>query len=147
MVGVALRLMMLPLVCQKSGELVTVYEGVYLRNPGKLEIGNNVSIHPMVYIDATGGIDIGNDVSIAHGVTIMSTEHNFADSSIPIRNQGITASQVQIGSDVWIGAGAKILSGTQIGNRVVIGAGAVVTKNVESNSIVAGVPARCIRTL
>ena len=53
--------------------------------------------------------------------------------------------QVIIGNDVWIGAGACILSGVKIGDGSIIGARAVVTKDVEPYTIVAGVPARELR--
>jgi len=50
-----------------------------------------------------------------------------------------------IGSDVWIGAGASIMTGVHIGDGAVIGANAVETKDVQPNTIVAGVPAKEIR--
>ena len=53
--------------------------------------------------------------------------------------------KVIIGNDVWIGVDAKIMGGVNIGDGAIIGAGAVVTKDVASFSIVAGVPARVIR--
>ena len=51
-----------------------------------------------------------------------------------------------IGNDVWIGCGAIILSGVTIGDGAIIGAGAVVTKDVEPYTIVAGVPAKVLKT-
>ena len=53
---------------------------------------------------------------------------------------------IVIGNDVWIGARVTILPGVRIGSGVVIGAGAVVTKNVPDNVVVAGNPARVIRS-
>ena len=52
-----------------------------------------------------------------------------------------------IGNNVYIGAGARILGSVVVGNNVIIGANSVVTKNIEDNSIVAGVPAKLIRTV
>ena len=52
---------------------------------------------------------------------------------------------VQIGSDVWIGAGVLINDGVSVGHGAIVGAGAVVTSNVQSYTIVGGVPARLIR--
>lgn len=52
-----------------------------------------------------------------------------------------------IGNDVYISAGARIIGRIKIGNNVIIGANAVVNKSVEDNTIVAGVPARKIRTV
>lgn len=57
------------------------------------------------------------------------------------------ARPVKLGDNVWIGGGASILPGVTIGDNCVIGAGSVVTKDVESNTIVAGNPARFIRSI
>ncbi|WP_272946772.1 acyltransferase [Antricoccus suffuscus] len=119
-------------------------ESVFLFSLKNLEIGNRVSIHPMCYIDASGGVRIGDDVSVAHGVTIMSTEHQFVDISVPIRDQPIEFVPVVINNDVWIGAGAKILAGVSVGHGSVVAAGAVVTRDVPPLMVVAGVPARVL---
>jgi acetyltransferase-like isoleucine patch superfamily enzyme len=59
--------------------------------------------------------------------------------------QGIYTAPVVIEDDVWIGIGAVILQGVRIGRGSIIGAGAVVNRDVESGTVVAGVPAREIR--
>ena len=56
-----------------------------------------------------------------------------------------TQSRIEIGNDVWIGARATLLGGVKIGDGAIIAAGAVVTKDVESYTIVGGVPAKSIR--
>lgn len=53
----------------------------------------------------------------------------------------------RIGNDVWIGPGARILGEVRIGNNVIVGANAVVVRDVPDNVVVAGVPAKVIRTL
>lgn len=53
--------------------------------------------------------------------------------------------RIEIGKNVWIGSNSTILSGVKIGDNAVIAAGAVVTKDVEPNTIVGGVPARFIK--
>ena len=53
---------------------------------------------------------------------------------------------ITLGDKVYIGNNAILLPGVTVGNNVVIGAGAIVTKDVPANSVVAGVPARVIRT-
>ena len=54
--------------------------------------------------------------------------------------------KTEIKSDVWIGAGVKILPGVTIGEGAIIASGAVVTKDVKKYSIVAGVPAKLIKS-
>lgn len=53
---------------------------------------------------------------------------------------------ITIGNDVYIGNNVIILPGVEIGNNVIIGAGAVITKNIPNNSVVAGVPAKVIKS-
>jgi acetyltransferase-like isoleucine patch superfamily enzyme len=145
--GIALRYMLVARLAMQCGDNVAVFEGVYLFEIESLSIGNNVSIHEMCYVSAAGGISIGDDVSIAHASTIMSTEHVYSDSFLPIRESGIQAAKVRIGNDVWIGAGVKILAGVTIGDHAVVGAGAVVVRDLAARSVAVGVPARVIKTI
>lgn len=143
--GFAIRYAIIKSIANNCGENVVIYPGVYLLNPQNITIGNNVSIHPMCYIEALGEVVIGNDVSIAHGVSIMSTSHNYSNLSIPIKDQGGIFGKVVIGDNVWIGAKATILSNKTIESGAIIGANSVVTKNVKENSIVGGIPAKLIK--
>ena len=132
-------------VCKACGKNTAIFSGVYILNPEKLAIGDNVSIHPMSYIDAGGGIFIGNDVSIAHSTTIMSEEHNFSDLNINIKDQGCKSIPTIIEENVWIGAGCRILGGAIIRKGCIIAAGAVVKKEVPQFSVVGGVPAKLLK--
>jgi acetyltransferase-like isoleucine patch superfamily enzyme len=98
------------------------------------------------------GIEIGSFCSIARYVSIQEDYHNtqrlttysFEKNifSIPEREDAsITKGKISIGHDVWIGAGAQIMSGVRIGNGAVIAAGAIVVKDVPDYAIVAGNPA------
>ena len=142
--GIALRWALVRRLARRCGDCVAVHEGVYLFRLERAEIGDNVSIHPMCYLDATGGLTIGHDVSIAHGVSILTTEHDYALPGVAIRDAPVVEAAVILGNDVWIGAGVRILAGVRIGDGAVVGAGAVVTRDVPAGQIVAGVPARAL---
>ncbi|GAA0853521.1 sugar O-acetyltransferase [Aliiglaciecola litoralis] len=109
------------------------------------DYGYNISIgkgfyanHGCVILDAAP-VSIGDDVLLAPGVLISTATHPLDPQK---RRKGIEiAHPITIGNNVWVGMGAKILPGVTIGNNAVIGAGAVVTKNVEADVVVAGVPA------
>ncbi|MBZ0292001.1 MAG: acyltransferase [Anaerolineae bacterium] len=132
---------------KSCGDNVAVFENVYMYHVDRIEFGSHVSIHPMCYVMGFGGISIGSNVSIAHGTSIITTNHDFEQSAMAIRDAPVEAAPVTIGDDVWIGAGVRILAGVTIGNHVVVGANAVVTSDVSSNTLVAGVPARPIKHL
>jgi acetyltransferase-like isoleucine patch superfamily enzyme len=140
--GIAVRYALVRRLARRCGDCVAIHEGVYLFRLDEMEIGDNVSVHPMCYLDATGGLRIGSDVSIAHAVTILTTEHDYTRPGVAIRDAPVTRAAVAIGDDVWIGAGARILAGVRIADHAVVGAGAVVTRDVPTREVVAGVPAR-----
>lgn len=85
------------------------------------------------------GIHIGINTLVASNVTILSHDHCKR-----VNNQPLLL-DTRIGERCFIAVGATILPGIIIGDEVIVGAGAVVTKNVPSNVIVAGNPARIIR--
>jgi Acetyltransferase (isoleucine patch superfamily) len=108
-------------------------------------LGKNVLInYDCVLLDCTK-IIIGDNVLIGPGTKIVTASHPM---DINERRERITVCHpVKIGNDVWIGAGAVILPGITIGDRSVVGAGSIVTRDVPSNTIVAGNPARKLRSL
>ena len=143
--GLIIRFVLLKSLAKSCGDNVSVQSGVYLFNIQNLTVGDNVSIHPMCYIEAAGEINIGNDVSIAHGCTIMSTTHTFDKDNLPIKDQLIKYKKVQIQDNVWIGAKATILAGVIIESGTIIAANSVVNKNISSDVIAGGVPAKIIK--
>jgi acetyltransferase-like isoleucine patch superfamily enzyme len=110
-------------------------------------IGKNTYIGPYSIINGQGGTIIGNNVLIAPRVTIIPINHNFKDKKTLIKDQGYTAKGIIIEDNVWIGANATILDNVRIGKGSVIAAGSVVTKNVPSYCVVAGVPAKIIKRI
>ena len=145
--GVAARNLLLTSAFRSSGSNVYFARYVIIKNASNISVGNNISIHEFCYIDGLGGVSIGDNVSIAHSSSILSTNHQWEDSSIPIKYNPVSSAAVTISDDVWIGCGVRILAGVTIGPRSVIAAGAVVSKSVDGNALYAGVPARKIRDL
>lgn len=145
--GLLIRYIMLKKLAYKCGDNVSIHKGSLLFNIDRMSFGSNVSIHPFCYIDATGGIEIGDNTSIAHGVSIMSTSHSYQNKEIFIKDQPVIVKRTIIGSDVWIGAKVMILAGITVEDRSIIGASSVVTKNVQSNTIVVGNPAKVIKNI
>lgn len=120
--------------------------GVIARLGEGITIGDRCAVGAGSFIGGQGGVTIGNDVIMGAGVRIFSENHNSEALDRPIRTQGETRKGVHIGDDCWIGAGATIVDGVAIGTGSVVAAGAVVTHHVPPYTVVAGVPARTIRS-
>ena len=73
------------------------------------------------------------------------SDHDFHKIYDSEGKQKLETAPIKIGNDVWIGANASILKGVTIGDKAVIASGAVVTKDVASESLVGGNPAKVLR--
>ncbi|AIQ36616.1 MULTISPECIES: sugar O-acetyltransferase [Paenibacillus] len=108
-----------------------------------ITIGKNVFFNTGCSFQDRGGIRIGDGTMIGMNVTIATLNHG-----LPLETRNVTyPSPVIIGKNVWIGSNATILPGVTIGDNSVIAAGAVVTKDVQENSVVAGVPAKELKKI
>ncbi|MCX4364078.1 MAG: DapH/DapD/GlmU-related protein [Clostridia bacterium] len=108
-----------------------------------LQVGKDVFINSGCCFQDQGGIVIGDGCLIGQQVVIATLNHD----QDPISRKSMTPSPVKIGNNVWIGAHATVCPGVTVGDNAIITAGAVVTKDVPSCSIVAGVPAKIIKTI
>lgn len=109
-----------------------------------LAVGENFKRMGGVQIDPSHcwHITIGNNVTLAPHVHILAH-----DASTHVFLGRTKVSNVSIGNNVFVGAGAIILPGVSIGNNVVIGAGSVVTKDIPDNSVAVGNPSQVIMSL
>lgn len=126
------------------GDHVRLEQGVWLKLAGsnaRLSIGAYGFIGAWSEFDVLSEVSIGAHTIIAPGCFIVDHDHGLSSAS-RIDAQDCVCAPIRIGSDVWIGAGAKILRGVEIGDGAVVGAGAVVTRSIAPAAIVAGVPAR-----
>jgi acetyltransferase-like isoleucine patch superfamily enzyme len=111
-----------------------------------LVMGNHSNIGPYNYIGCSGKITIGNNVMLAPRVSIYAENHVFDNPNITIKAQGVAKMEVVIEDDCWIAANAVILAGVRIGKGAVVAAGSVVNEDVPAYAVVAGVPARVIKS-
>ena len=112
-------------------------------HPECISFGSRVDVGENVIIRGGGGIVIGSDVLIAAGAVITSQGHPIR----PPRWGRNVSRPISIDNEVWIGAHSVVLPGVTIGNGTIVAAGAVVSRDVPSYTVVAGVPARVIRTI
>ncbi|HMI27530.1 MAG TPA: DapH/DapD/GlmU-related protein [Streptosporangiaceae bacterium] len=111
-----------------------------------LRIGDRCVIGRGSHIVAHHSLIIEDDVFTGPYVYITDQNHGYADPDVPIGRQLPSNAAVRIGSGSWIGAGAVVLPGACIGRNVVIAAGSVVRGTVPDRCVVAGVPARVVRS-
>ncbi len=125
--------------------LVTLFEGasVVLFDGAHIEIDDNSRIRHCE-IQCANHIRIGKNCSIANGCLVQDT--NFHSKKESDGTQSAVDDEIIIGNYVWICPKSVILKGVHIGDGAIIATGSVVTKDVPAYSMVAGVPAKVIKT-
>lgn len=134
---------------------------------GNIVIGSDVLLYPHVYLETQGEgiITIGNDAVVSSGTHIVSRssvtigQGSMIGESTSIRDANHTrtvgkslrgsddrSTPIAIGREVWIGRGVAVLKGVTIGDYATVGANAVVSRDVPCHTVVAGVPARAIKS-
>lgn len=123
------------------GENVTIRRFAEINGPTTIGDGGALSRGAVV----EGGTTIGKGVSIGPNAMVLTQTHELGWKA---RRAGKAVRRpVTIGDGCWIGAGAIILPGVTVNRGSIVAAGAVVTKDVPPHTLVAGVPARPVRTL
>jgi|LauGreDrversion4_2_1035121.scaffolds.fasta_scaffold67887_2 acetyltransferase-like isoleucine patch superfamily enzyme len=109
-------------------------------NPESIFISMAVSAGCYFTIFRNTTLTIGENTIWACNVCIQTGNHDFID------REKYTVADVKIGKNCWIGNSVTILAGVQLGDNVTVGANSVVTKSFPSNCVIAGCPAKVIRT-
>lgn len=117
----------------KSGG-VKVGDGTFVLDPKKIQID----------ISRPELLEIGENVFLHRGTIILT--HDWASWCFVNSHNDFLPShgKVKIGNNVWLGENVTILKGVTIGNNVIIGLGSVVTKDIPSNSVAVGIPAKVV---
>ncbi len=125
--------------------LDSVKEEDYHHNAPRLVIRDRTSFGRSCFITVASSVTIGAAVIFSDRVYISDTQHRYDSPHIPILYQGVTkGGHAEIGDHSWIGIGACIINCT-IGRHCVIGANSVVTADIPSYTVAAGVPAKPIK--
>ena len=113
---------------------------------GSVTIGDRAGCGDFCNLYGQGGLTIGNDSMLSSGTRVHTAEHRMDRLDIPTLSQGEIVAPTVIHDGVWVGANVVILAGVTIGEGAVVAAGAVVTRDVAPYTVVAGVPARPLRS-
>ena len=106
-----------------------------------IKIGKNVFINSGCRFQDQGGITIDDGALIGHNAVLATLNHN----PDPEKRNNLLPAPIHIGKKVWLGANVTVLPGVTIGDNAIVAAGAVVTRDVEPNTVVGGVPAKFIK--
>jgi acetyltransferase-like isoleucine patch superfamily enzyme len=165
--GARARRVVLRAICKSFGNGVKVGVGVLVLHPHTFEIGDAVFIGnqtflqgrhdgrcvigahtwigPQSYFDCRD-LQLGEYVGWGPGAKVLGSEHTGEPLDVPIIQTDLVIKPVRVEDGADIGVNAVLLPGVTVGKGAIVGAGAVVTKDVAPNTIVAGVPAKLLRS-
>jgi acetyltransferase-like isoleucine patch superfamily enzyme len=137
----------------QSNQGINIGSGVFLgRNTilncknGNINIDDNANFGFNCHIFAAGNVNVGKNALIAAYTYFVGGDHTFAQTDVAPLFQPRTAKGINIGDNIWIGAGVRILDGISVGRDVIIGANAVVNKDIPDFAIAVGIPAKIIKS-
>ena len=131
-----IRKLFFRLIGKKTDESFLLFPPFYTDCGKNITVGKNVFINSGCCFQDQGGITIGDGALIGHQVVLATLNHDLN----PERRKSMKAAPIVIGKNVW-------LAGVSIGDNAVIAAGAVVTKDVPPMTVVAGIPAKTVKSV
>jgi len=120
--------------------------GAFVEIQKNAKIGNNCKVSSHTFI--CEGVTVEDDVFIGHSVTFINDSYPRATSEGRLQTEAdwkVERTLVKKGAS--IGSGTTLLSNVTIGENAIVGAGSVVTRDVPANTIVAGNPAKILRSI
>lgn len=130
---------------QKQIDIMGIEPNFYCDYGFNISLGKNFySNHNLVILDANK-VEFGENVFIGPNCGFYTSGHPL---DYETRNKGLEyAKPIKVGDNVWIGGNVCVMPGVTIGNNVVIGAGSVVIRNIPSNVVAVGNPAKIVKKL
>jgi acetyltransferase-like isoleucine patch superfamily enzyme len=138
-----LRTLMGRLIGKEMPEKFMLFPPIYADFGRNISLGEGVFINSGCCFQDQGGVRIGDGCQIGHQVVFATIDHGID----PDRRHDVMASEIVLERNVWVGSHATILRGVTIGHDSIIAAGAVVTRDVPPMTVVAGVPARPVKSI
>ena len=136
----------------QSGHLATEDPALFTPrvygDPAKLHVDETAVVNDALFNLSSGEITVGRWAFFGHGVSVLTGSHDWRifgqarQTAVPKSGRDVV-----IEEGVWVSSGATVVGPCRIGANSVVGVGAVVMTDVEPYTIVAGVPARVIRTI
>lgn len=135
-----IRIFLLRMFGAEADWHASIHPSAKIEYPWNIKIGKESSLGEKSWVYAMTKVEIGDNTCIGKDVYLMTGTHDVNSPEFNLIMKPIT-----IGDGAWIATDAKILPGVCVGDMAVVGAGAVVTKNVQSWTIVGGNPAKYIK--
>ena len=130
------------LMLKSCGKNVNIEKCAFFSPKVSLGDYSGIGVDAKIY----GACTIGNYVMMGENCTIITRNHKFDRTDIPMMEQGFEEEKpVSVGNDVWLGDRVILLPGVHLGDGCVIGAGSVVTKDIPPYAVACGVPAKVLR--
>lgn len=132
--------------CHRYGRGSIIARGCRVLAPDRLSVGDGVVVARDVTLDARGGMELREGALLGFESILLTETHNSGQMGVPVQSQGMHRAPVLIGERAWLGMRVMVLPGVTIGADAIVGAGSLVTRDVEPGTVVAGTPARVLRS-
>jgi len=127
------------------GDNVILNRGNFLF-PQNIFIGDDVYLGPDAFLSSFGSLTFESGVITGPKLSVYTANHRFENARAIPYDDELIVQPVTIGANSWVGGGVTLLPGVVLGEGCVVGAGSVVTKTFPAGSVIAGNPARLIKT-
>ncbi|NFL87187.1 acyltransferase [Clostridium botulinum] len=130
----------------KAGSYLSDYTFIQSTNGGIISIGKNTFFNSFCRIICLENIEVGQNCIFGSNVSIYDHNHKICEKGL-IADRGFITKPVVIKDNIWFATNVVVTSGVTIESNSVIGANSVVTKNIQGNTVYAGIPANKLRMI